>query len=40
LLEICLPETMQGKRSAQKYIKALIRSSLAEGLIEEGGGES
>lgn len=40
LLDICLPETMQGRKSAQKYINALIRSSLAGEVVEEGGGES
>jgi len=40
LVGICLPETMQGKKSAKKYINALIRSSLAEDRVEEGGEES
>lgn len=40
LLDICLPETMQGRKSAQKYINALIRSSLVEDRVEEGGGET
>lgn len=37
LVEICLPETMQGKKSAKKYIDSLIRSSLTEGRVQEGG---